>query len=34
MLDFFGVYLLLQHKAIGLLENLERGVEIRDLCSK
>ena len=32
MLNFFGMYLLLRYKAIGLLENLgERGAKIRDL---
>ena len=31
MLDFFGMYLLLRYKAIGLLKNLERGAKIRDL---
>jgi len=32
MLNFFGMYLLLRYKAIGLLENFgERGAKIRDL---
>jgi len=31
MLDFFGMYLLLRYKGIGLLKNLERGAKIRDL---
>ena len=32
MLDFFGTYLLLRYKAIGLLKNFgERGAKILDL---